>query len=189
MSFGELPDCFIGHLLVRLNGLIDECSLIQSDIRNKETLETQTKGGLPTMKVKIGEGNRKFAVGDRVYYRFHVGKDAYVNIKTGEPRFPDGYAEVACTIKRIYEGIDPLNLARRYELVVIRRTLDYQKGYTFSDNGNNIFFEKTVGNGRKRAKRPVLNRDDRAVIAGALIQAGNEARDVEFFREAQRLIL
>ena len=139
-------------------------------------------------KVKIGEGTKLFKVGETVYYRFYVGQ-THLRAKDGSPRFPDGFAEVACTIKRIYEGTDLLNRDRRYELVVSRRCLGYSKGMVLFDNGDKISRKRTIGNGRKRAKPLRPTQEERGMMARALIDIGNQTGNVEAFRAAKSLIL
>jgi len=137
-------------------------------------------------KVKIGEGKKLFTVGETVYYRFYVGK-THLRASDGSPRFPDGFAEVTCTIKRIYD--ENSDTYRRYELVVSRRCLGYSKGMVLFDNGDKISRKRTIGNGRKRATRVRPNQEERGMMARALIDIGNANRDVEAFRAAKSLIL
>ena len=137
-------------------------------------------------KVKIGEGTKLFAVGETVYYRFYVGQ-THLRAKDGSPRFPDGFAEVACTIKRIYE--ENSDTYRRYELVVTSRCLGYSKGMVLFDNGDKISRKRTIGNGRKRAKPLRPTQEERGMMARALIDIGNQTGNVEAFRAAKSLIL
>ena len=117
-------------------------------------------------KYVIGEG-KEFAIGDKVYYRIPASKT--VIRPDGKLRFPDGYAEVTCRIVAINENAHDDS---RYTLEVSQRTLSYVKGNKITTSGNHFSRKRTIGNGRKRARRVEMTSEDRKLAIQALVSVG-----------------